>query len=151
MKRCLHCGSLAEFSLCIVVSTLGVSNRRQKSTTALPFCASCLQRVFSDREFRAPARVGEALNEAYRALTPYSIRQTDPTDYQSKKRSKENGELESAGINAGIRTTAGPSASGEVVEVASRYVEEKGPTAGDSSGQGRQELEVPRQPTGRLD
>src|SRR5579863_3722380 len=102
MKPCLHCGSTAEFSLCIVLSTLGVSNRRQKCTAALAFCASCLQRIFTDSEVSVSARIREALKEAHRALTMHSIGQTDPTDYRSKKRSDEDGELESASINPGI-------------------------------------------------
>jgi hypothetical protein len=69
VKRCLHCGCPAEYSLCGIISTLGISSRRQKCTTALPFCSSCLQRVFTEGEVSASVRIREALLEAYHALT----------------------------------------------------------------------------------
>jgi hypothetical protein len=69
VKCCLHCGGPAEFSLCVIISTVGVSSRRQKCTTALPFCASCLQRVFGEGEGNASRRIREACQAAFRALT----------------------------------------------------------------------------------
>lgn len=77
MKPCLQCGSPAQFSLCIVVSTLGVSNRRQKCTKARSFYASCLQRVFTPGDPCSSNRIMEALGEAYRALTSHSLSQAD--------------------------------------------------------------------------
>lgn len=151
MKPCLQCGSPAQFSLCIVISTLGVSNRRQKCTKARSLCASCLQRVFTIGAPCSSAGIAEALGEAYRALTSHSLSQADTDGDTPRRRVKENGEPQSTGIDTGIRTPAEPSASSEVIEIASRYIEEKGTSGGDPRGQGRQELEVPRQPAGRLD
>lgn len=78
MKRCLHCECPAEFSLCMIVSTLGNSNRRQKCTTALPFCASCLQRILAGSEVSASIRIRRALSDAYLALTQDSVGRTEP-------------------------------------------------------------------------
>lgn len=77
MKHCLLCERPAEFSLCMIVSTLGVSNRRQKSTTALSFCASCLQRVLAEGEVGSTVCLRRALSEAYRALTQHSLGATE--------------------------------------------------------------------------
>lgn len=93
MKCCLHCECLAEFSLCMIVSTLGVSNRRQRCTTALPFCASCLQRLLREDEVSTSAYLRRALSEAYRALTQHSV---DPTELRaeakpSRKRGRGSG------------------------------------------------------------
>ena len=69
MKRCLHCESPAEYSVCAVISTLGLSGRRQKCTTSLPFCALCLQRLCADGEGGIARQIREALQTAFRALT----------------------------------------------------------------------------------
>lgn len=73
MKHCLHCGCPAEFSLCGIISTLGIPSRRQKCTSALPFCFSCLQRVFSEGEVSASVYIRNALHEAFHVLTEHGM------------------------------------------------------------------------------
>jgi hypothetical protein len=66
MKRsiCL-CGVSAAYSICVLVSSLGVSPRRQKCGVARPFCAACIQKLFSERWLDQARNVQESLREAY--------------------------------------------------------------------------------------
>jgi hypothetical protein len=41
-KSCSRCGARAEYSICSVVSTLGVKPRVQQSTESVLFCGACL-------------------------------------------------------------------------------------------------------------
>lgn len=76
MKRCLHCGRPADFSLCGILSTLGVSGRRQKCTASLPLCSACLQRFFTLGEDGPAFHVQKAFQAAFQALTEQSISRT---------------------------------------------------------------------------
>ena len=64
-KLCSNCSQPAGFSLVAIVSTVGVSARLQKSSTAVLFCDSCLQK-FCDRLHSSTLR--KAVNNAYTAL-----------------------------------------------------------------------------------
>lgn len=45
MKTCSNCSQAAQFSFVVLLSTLGVSGRPQKSSEAVSFCNDCLQEV----------------------------------------------------------------------------------------------------------
>ena len=45
MKQCSNCTQAAEFSLIVLISTLGVRRRLQKSSKAVLFCGDCLQEL----------------------------------------------------------------------------------------------------------
>ena len=78
MKHCLHCERPAEFSLCCIVSTLGIPGRLQECTASLPFCSSCLQRVCGDGEGSLALPIREALQTALRALTEQRLNKMEP-------------------------------------------------------------------------
>ena len=93
MKCCLQCERPAEFSLCAVISTLGVSGRHQKCTTALPFCLPCLQRFCIERERDVASRVQQALKTALCALTDQRLSETTPkTGLEGRENGLEAGE-----------------------------------------------------------
>ncbi len=73
MKPCVHCERPAAFSVCTVISTLGIPGRRQTCTASLPFCSSCLQRVGAEGEGNLARPIREALQTALRALTEQSL------------------------------------------------------------------------------
>jgi hypothetical protein len=69
MKRPLcSCGRPAEYSLCGLISTLGVRPRRQKCGRARLFCTSCMRELVNDQCHHAASRVLESLRSAYTAL-----------------------------------------------------------------------------------
>ena len=65
LKLCSNCSQLAQFSLNAIVSTVGVSARLQKSSSAVLFCDSCLQKA-NDRLHSSALR--KAVNSAYTTL-----------------------------------------------------------------------------------
>lgn len=62
MKKCSNCGRPALFSLVAIISTVGVSERLQKSSPAVAFCDACIhelcERICSDA-------FSDAVNSAY--------------------------------------------------------------------------------------
>jgi hypothetical protein len=43
LKSCSRCSNEAEISVVVVVSTVGSRPRRQKCSTAVPFCHGCMR------------------------------------------------------------------------------------------------------------
>jgi hypothetical protein len=78
MKQCSQCRRPAEISLCTVISTLGVTERRQKCTASLPFCVLCLQRVCAENEACLPLPIRQALKTALCALTEQRLIEIAP-------------------------------------------------------------------------
>jgi hypothetical protein len=78
MKHCSHCDQPAAFSVCTVISTLGLPDRRQECTASLPFCSSCLQRVCAESEGCLALQIKESLQMALRALTEQHRSEPEP-------------------------------------------------------------------------
>jgi hypothetical protein len=76
MKNCSNCGRPAVFSLNAIISTLGISQRLQESSAAVPFCDACLHELcgrlcsdtLSDRVNNAYTSINRRLRE--RIATP---------------------------------------------------------------------------------
>jgi hypothetical protein len=85
MKRWLHCERPAAFSVCAVISTLGIPERRQKCAASLHFCSSCLQRVCAEGEGSLALQIRELLQVALRALTAQR-----PSEPESETRPDQN-------------------------------------------------------------
>jgi hypothetical protein len=63
------CGAPADYSVCVLVSSLGVRPRQQKCGRAQLFCASCILRRLVQRcADRGASGVQESLRSAYTAL-----------------------------------------------------------------------------------
>ncbi|SRR5713226_2857115 len=77
MKCCLHCEHPAAFSVCAVISTLGLKGRRQTCTTSLPFCSACLQQIWANAEGNAAPRLRQALQAAFQALTAQPVERSE--------------------------------------------------------------------------
>lgn len=81
-KLCNRCGQPGQFSLAFLLSTLGVTPRKQKCTKSLRFCALCIQRICRAMLETAPSDLIQPLQAAYTALaggfTPHS-EQSQPT------------------------------------------------------------------------
>ncbi len=88
MKRCIQCERPAAFSVCTVISTLGIPRRRQTCTPALTFCSSWLQRVCAKGEGNRAPQICEALQTALRALTEKRLSTTEP---ETRLDQKNNG------------------------------------------------------------
>jgi hypothetical protein len=69
-KSCSNCSQQAQFSLNIVVSSVGISRRIQKTSRAVLFCADCLdefnERLCSDAISNAVNNVLTTLKERLR-------------------------------------------------------------------------------------
>ncbi len=72
-----RCGALAEYSVCMLVSTLGLRPRRQKCGRAEVFCAVCIQNLLSKRWGMEASGVQESLRQAYTAIAEYSGAESD--------------------------------------------------------------------------
>jgi hypothetical protein len=67
MKLCSCCSHPAEYSLVSIVSSVGVSERLQKCSPAVLFCANCLEKRLQ-RQRWGTDKLREAVNRAYTAL-----------------------------------------------------------------------------------
>jgi hypothetical protein len=71
MKLCCNCGETAEFSLVLVLSTLGVSPRKQSNSGASLFCTKCVKLL---------GKRSDALREAVNnVLTAMNLRVSEPS------------------------------------------------------------------------
>ena len=80
LRSCSQCGSPAAFSLCHLLSTLAVTPRKQKCSTATLYCSACIQRVVDLLEtsgHSASQGLSQPLSEAYTALATASERGFD--------------------------------------------------------------------------
>ena len=79
MKRSVcDCGAPAVYSICVLVSSLGISPRRQKCGVAQPFCTACIQKLFTQQRIDDARRVQESLEQAYTAITEHLRAESDP-------------------------------------------------------------------------
>ncbi len=67
MKACSCCSRPAEYSLVSVLSTVGISQRLQKCSAAVLFCADCLQKRLDGQHWTTD-KLRQAVNTAYTAL-----------------------------------------------------------------------------------
>ena len=64
-KSCSNCAAAAQYSAVVIISTVGVKERVQKSSAAVLFCDACL-REFND--LLCSGDLQKAVNSAYTAL-----------------------------------------------------------------------------------
>ena len=69
MKACSVCGSQAEVSLVVLVSTLGLKPRQQKSSEAVSVCRGCLRGSEMWSGHQGSSALKLRVNEAVGALT----------------------------------------------------------------------------------
>jgi hypothetical protein len=63
-----RCGALAEYSACVLLSTLRLRPRQQKCGPAQALCAACIQKLLSERWSVDASGVQESLRQAYTAI-----------------------------------------------------------------------------------
>ena len=73
-----RCGARAEYSVCVLVATLGLRPRRQKCGRAQVFCAACIQKRLSGRWSMDASGIQESLREAYTAIADASGAESNP-------------------------------------------------------------------------
>lgn len=73
-----RCGARAEYSACVLVSTLGLRPRRQKCGRAHAFCSACIQKLPSERWSVDASDVQESLRQAYTAIAELSGAESNP-------------------------------------------------------------------------
>ena len=69
MARCHGCKSESQYSVCSVVSTLGRSPRRQRSTSSVRFCETCIEKFVSGESNQPLREYRATLNAAYIAVS----------------------------------------------------------------------------------
>jgi hypothetical protein len=67
-SRCRCWGARAEYSVCVLVSSLGLRPRQQKCGCAQAFCAACIQRLLSEQWANDAPGIQESLRQAYTAI-----------------------------------------------------------------------------------
>jgi len=86
MKRPVcSCGEPAEYSLCVLVSTLAVRPRRQKCGRARLLCAACMRELVNNQCHHAASGVLESLRSAYTALLRFSESLVHPSDNDAQE------------------------------------------------------------------
>ena len=79
MRRAVcRCGAPAAYSICALVSSLGVSPRRQKCGIAQPFCTACIQKLLTQQWINHARSVQESLEQAYTAITDHLRAESHP-------------------------------------------------------------------------
>ncbi len=73
-----RCGARAEYSVCVLVSTLGLRPRRQKCGRAQTFCAACIQKLLSERWRMEASGIQESLRQAYTTIAVRSGAESNP-------------------------------------------------------------------------
>jgi hypothetical protein len=68
MKVCSCCRRPAEYSLVLILSTVGVSKRQQKCSPAVLFCGNCLHKRLQRKHWGSD-KLHEAVNSAYTELS----------------------------------------------------------------------------------
>ena len=66
-KLCSCCSQPAQYSLALVLSTVGLSKRRQKCSPVVLFCDDCLSEL-CESECWGSSALRQAVNSAYTAL-----------------------------------------------------------------------------------
>jgi hypothetical protein len=66
-KSCSYCSKPAQYSLGVVLSTVGTSPRLQKCSPVVLFCSDCLNEL-SETECLCTTGLRKAVNSAYTAL-----------------------------------------------------------------------------------
>jgi hypothetical protein len=80
LRSCSQCGRPAVVSLCHLLSTVGITPRKQKCGTAIPYCSACIQRLLEllrVSEHSALQELSQPLSEAYTALATLSACDSD--------------------------------------------------------------------------
>ena len=67
-RSCSRCEQPASYSLNFLLSTLAVSPRIQKSSTSIPYCRACIQRLLSMMDALPLDNLHEPLLAAYTAI-----------------------------------------------------------------------------------
>jgi hypothetical protein len=67
MKSCSYCSQPAQYSLTVLLSTVGVSSREQQSSRVVLFCNDCLQEL-CESECWGTEDIQRAVNNAYTTL-----------------------------------------------------------------------------------
>lgn len=66
---CSKCGGPAEYTLNVIVSTLGISPRGQQTSKIVPFCSACMSTLFETSVPKVVRVFLEVVNTAYTTLT----------------------------------------------------------------------------------
>ena len=77
-KSCSCCSQPAEYSLALIVSTVGVSPRMQRCSPVVLFCKSCIHVLATEECWWASAALCNALQRAYTATTQESSETLNP-------------------------------------------------------------------------
>jgi hypothetical protein len=64
-KSCSNCSETSQYSIVVTISTVGISPRIQKYSTAVPFCERCFSEL---RERLCSDKLREAVNNALTEL-----------------------------------------------------------------------------------
>jgi hypothetical protein len=86
-KKCNNCSQGATYSLVVVLSTRGTSNRAQKCSRAVLFCHDCLQEL-CQREHSCSSDLNKAVNSVFTAISDASTEQSRAEGAQQQRSRK---------------------------------------------------------------
>ena len=77
-KSCSCCSQPAEYSLALIVSTVGVSPRTQRCSPVVLFCKSCIGALATEECWWGSLALSNALQRAYTAIKQDSSDRLNP-------------------------------------------------------------------------
>jgi len=67
-KLCSCCSEPADYSLALIVSTVGVSPRNQRCSPVVPFCKNCIHALATEQCWWGSTALFNALQPAYTTI-----------------------------------------------------------------------------------
>ena len=89
-KSCSCCSQPAEYSLALIVSTVGVSPRTQRCSPVVLFCKSCIHALANEECWWASTDLFNALQHAYTGIKQDSSDRLNPFAGNSVTRTEED-------------------------------------------------------------
>ena len=89
-KSCSCCSRPAEYSLALILSTVGVSPRMQQCSPVVLFCKSCIHALATEECWWASTDLSNALQCAYTATEQGSSDRLNPSAANSAVRTEQD-------------------------------------------------------------
>jgi len=89
-KSCSCCSQPAEYSLALILSTVGVSPRIQRCSPVVLFCKTCIHALATEECWWGSIALSNALQRVYTATTQDSSDRPNPCSATSVVRTEED-------------------------------------------------------------
>jgi hypothetical protein len=88
-KSCSCCSKPADYSLALIVSTIGISPRNQRCSPVVPFCKNCIHALATEECWLGSTALFNALQHAYTTIMQDSNNRLSPDLIDSEAHAEE--------------------------------------------------------------